>query len=273
MNEFLTILINKIDLEKSNESFPKRGKHIVLSYLYNEEWLIKWFMNYLSENYSKLSDKIKDDLTNSSNWFSEASLGVPTIDGSRVVGYTKADGIMGDFGFTDKNSSQVVFNEDAKNIVFLEAKMGSGFSSKTKKTKLDQLSRYILSAFHMSKNINSDDFEIKITSILPKSSLSREPIYYYLPIKDDDIPLNFSTSKVEEKKFYESMRDNIMQRKIKSISDETNVKSEDIKLFIEKHIKLSYILWEDIVECIGDNSFKDYYVKCCRYNNVNTDLE
>lgn len=251
----LNELVETLTQESCKNKF--RGEHIILSQLYNEEWLIKIFLDW----YSKTTTSYKYEflLAKSMNWFSEASL--PSIFHDN---YTKADGVIGDFHFPDDSkASLIALNPDFKKVTFIEAKMGSGFSSKTTNGKdFDQISRYFGNMGAMLHDVYQEQLEFELlnfVAIYPKNSNHLDNIKRY--VNND---LKYFLDKVNKREPYRvNQYDVELFKKVMNLIEKSN-----------QHTV--FITWEELIEAIQDDDFKHkfikYYRKCCRYNKVECDI-
>ena len=119
--------------------------------LFNEGWLLRLVLDWYSQQTPSTSAL---SFEHNSKWYSEGLLASPFLARYRgdplAEGYTHADGVIGHFDVSPGERSEIRAHGDARQIVVVEAKMGSPLSSGTRNAPgYDQAARNTACLAHL----------------------------------------------------------------------------------------------------------------------------
>jgi hypothetical protein len=122
--------------------------------LYNEGWMLRLTLNWF-DRHRDLEHALA--FREGSVWYSEALLGSrffgETRGDSRAEGWTNADGVIGHFRLRPGGRGDIELLPDARQLIVLEAKLGSGLSGGVKNARrFNQAARNVACiAHHLEK--------------------------------------------------------------------------------------------------------------------------
>lgn len=248
--ERIKTLLEKCDGSESNFS-P--------TVLYNEGWMLRLVLDWLSSNSSKFD--IDHDLTfkTTDQWYSEALL--PTVFNSvkgKKLGesWTHADGVIGNFIIGGNRKGDLSLTKDASRFLVIEAKMFSKLSpGVTNAHNYNQAARNVACIAEV----------IRLANIKPSAI---EKIGFFLIAPDEQIRNNVFKKQMD----YNNIIDIVTQR-VKDYQEQEKGKwlKEWFMPTMEK-IQIKEVAWEKLIELINqfDDSYgkkiNEFYGNCLKFN-------
>ena len=226
-----------------------KGGNITPTIIYNEGWMLRLVLNWLSENRS-----IKHYLSffENSNWFSEASL--PTFFKAKFRGdklsetYTHADGVYGNIQ-PYNGKDYIKLEKNCKQFVVVEAKMFSKYSEGISNAKsYNQVARTVACMCNLEKINKQNINDITFYTFLPEYQKENEKTFEKYINKD----------KINEE----------VKKRIERYRQEGRIEyKENLKWYEEsffpflKKIRIELVSWESILELIKENDKGRTYEK------------
>lgn len=249
-NALTSLIVNNDDC--------KRGKHFPLTDIYNEGWMLRLTLNKLGSN-----DELKKILRCEVNkqWFSEAELPSPFLQGKLNEKRTHADAVIGSFAFEgegEEKETKTGVKIDSNNFKYfyaIEAKMYSSLSKGITHCKeYNQATRYIGCLAYMA-------FKSKIT----KAEFNKLGLFIFCPKNTNSIKYNNESIKKEIEK---ELNDRIIEYRSNNPSINNDFFSwwEGQKDSFLRTIVVEIHHWEEIINENKDKELFDFYEKCKLYN-------
>ena len=246
--ERLTALLEKCGSPDKN--FPPTD-------LYNEGWMLRLVLDWLSSN-----PGIDHDLafTTTDEWYSEALLPsafLPRVrDDKLAESWTHADGVIGDFVIGADREGDLSLTEGASRILVTEAKMFSKLSSGVKNASyFNQAARNVVCIAEVIRRAQ-----------IPPSKFTNIGFYVIAPesqIKDGVFAEYMAPEKIR----------NIVKQRVSEYPDpEKNSWFEKWFIPTMDHIWIREISWEEIISLIDQfdstcgADINAFYEKCLKFN-------
>jgi hypothetical protein len=258
-----------IEVFSAFETISSQIRNFIPTYIYCEGWLLRLVMTWFNDNRHIPYDV---RLINNSTWYSEASLlsvfkKITKNGKEKSEGPTYCDAIYGDIVLLP-GSYKIELKSNCKQLVVVEAKMYSKYSSGTSNAKgtYNQASRIICCMCNLFKKQN-----------MSFNNVDNLAFYTFIPNhrpKDKKYVNHISdfNEKIDKDKIGKSIEERI---KLYTYNEEDNMSwfNNSLKPFINK-LKIDLFYWEDIIEIITKND-KEYgtklmtfYDKCIKYNTT-----
>jgi hypothetical protein len=224
--------------------------------LYNEGWLLRLVLDWLDRH-----QEVEHPLSffPGSRWYSEALLPsrfMPRTRGDKLAEkHTHADGLIGHFDIASGVRGDARVRAGAEQLIVIEAKMGSGLSSRTKNAlDYDQAARNVACIAHMLAAAD-----------VPPTSIQRLGFYVLAPGSQIDCGV-----------FADLVTKPSVQRKVLARAG-AYVGVGDHDAWFEKwflptleHIELCGMSWEAVLAELPAGESVDYirsfYAQCLRFN-------
>ena len=262
-----------------------KGGNITPTIIYNEGWMLRLVLNWLSEHRDKVEHPDLKFLEKS-KWFSEAAL--PTFFSHENVGegyetYTHADGVFGDFHCIDgkeyKGKNYIELDKECNQFAVIEAKIFSKYSKgNTNGASYNQVARTIACMYHLAKTKRITYENLAFYTFLPDykdqnkkdcDEFMNNNFRKFIRLSDgDDSILGVVKKRIET-----------VEKNIKDKSKLNNIKNFDIQDFEKflNSIKIKLIFWEYIIELIkevdkGGKTYAEmqlFYNNCKKHNKKN----
>lgn len=225
--------------------------------LYNEGWMLRLILQTASEG--KLKKKIKK-FTKSTKWFSEARLYSPFMGskGEPNEGFTRIDGIVGDFQWRPGTKTGVMLSKNAKRLEVFEAKMFSKLSKGVKaNSEYNQAVRIVAC---MAQTLAHHGLK-------PSDEKTLADIGFWVIAPESQI--NQGKFKVELSP--DSMRDKIRKR----LDQYDDSKKKDLNSWRTEYfepllnkLEIHCESWKNLIEAINDDeerkiALRVFYHQCC----------
>jgi hypothetical protein len=226
--------------------------------LFNEGWCLRIILNWFSKHEIKGHSL---SFESNSNWYSEGLLRSPFLPRERgdkfSESWTHADGVVGNFKISNKNTSEILLLPEAKRFVVLEAKIYSKLSQGVSHAGYyDQAARYVACIAEL----------IQYSKLTPQniSHLAFHVLAPELQIKANIFTSNISKESISKK----------VERRVGEYGDEKKSWFDEWFVPTLDKIIISTISWEEILESIkkvdpnSHDNIKRFYKKCLKYNQL-----
>lgn len=235
------------------------GRVIPPTDLYNEGWMLRLALHWLSEH-----PEIEHDLvfSSGSTWFSEALL--PSAFLARYRGdklaesWTHADGVIGHFFIGESGAGDLSVPQDASQLLVTEAKMFSKLSSGVTNAKyFDQAARNVACIAEVLRRAN----------IKPRSVQS---LGFFVVAPQ---------SRIDEGVFERQMDRagiaDVVQRRVEEYQDTEKQRwYDEAFLPVAETASIRCISWEEIIDLTSrtdpefGSDLSDFYSECLKFNQV-----
>jgi len=222
--------------------------------LYNEGWMLRLVLDWF-ENRSNVDHPLS--FQPDARWYSEALLAsrfLPTRRGDPLAeSFTHADGVIGHFDIRPGERGEATVTPDARQLIVIEAKMGSGLSKGVKNSPgYGQAARNVACIAHALEvaGARPEQFDsLGFFVVAPKSQI--EAGVFRDLVTADRIRSQVAT-RVEQ---YDGRHGDWFE--------EHFVPTLEV-------MKLGLVSWEELVDFIdgeeGDIGLRDFYDRCLRFN-------
>ena len=222
--------------------------------VYNEGWMLRLVLDWLDRNRTLVHPL---SFAPDARWYSEALLAsrfLPLARGdTRAEGYTHADGVVGHFTVTPGIRSEAVLLPGARQLMVIEAKMGSPLSEGTKNAAAyDQAARNVACIAHMlgAAGVRPDSFSCLSFCVVAPASQIESGTFGDLVTK----------ASIESK----------VRQRVASYGGVHDAWFEDIFRPTLDRIDLKLLSWEAILDALPDAADVDdlhrFYAQCRRFN-------
>jgi hypothetical protein len=239
-------------------SYPQDSLPFPATKLYNEEWLVKLVLHWLSQHQGQGG---KLAFAEGARWYSEAWLPTPFSErpeGLKVnEGWTHADGVVGHFDVGSKGRADVVLRQDATQFVVVEAKMYSPLSpGVTNAPDYDQAARTAACI-------------AEVLRIAERSPTDISDLGFYVLAPQE---------RVDDNVFEHPMKRDSISQRVKGRVDQYQGAKQDWfdSFFLPtlEHIKLGVLAWESVlddmrqVEPKAGDEIDRFYQGCVKGNRA-----
>lgn len=241
--------------------------HFPPTILYNEGWMLRLVLDWF---HSGIQYDHPLAFYEDSNWYSEALLPSQFKPRSQKdslgESYTHADGAIGHFTIGGSGKGDLVLNEDASQLIILEAKMFSKLSAGVSHARyFDQAARNVacMAEVLRLKNIHPSQMDsLGFYVLAPQSQFEKESSFGAYTEKSSVIEkVHRRAVEYQDRKEYDEIKDWF----------------DNYFLPLIKVIDIQCISWEDIIEFIAseDEDFgselKEFYELCLKFNQRDDD--
>lgn len=227
--------------------------------LCNEGWMLRLLLDWHHRNPSTASPL---RFTDGASWFSEGRLASPFIRGVKPrEGYTHADGVIGQFTIKPGERGEILLQRDARQLVVIEAKMGSKLSAGTTHAPAyDQAARNVACMAEL----------LTVAGIAPGPLNEMERLAFFVVAPESRIEAGVFEDLVTQ----ESIRAKI-QARVEGLSEGAARDSRlrwigDVLDPTLDHMELGVLSWENLLEDVrpvsDQESLRAFYVDCLRFN-------
>jgi len=238
-------------LQGAGTNFPETD-------LYNEGWMLRLVLDYFKKSQVKGHPL---SFHEGSEWYSEGLLASPFLDrGPKKVrslaeGYTHADGVIGHFKIGKDKKGELTLNEDATQIVVIEAKMNS------------KLSKGVSNAVYYDQAARNVACIVELVRKNARVIGQYKKIAFYLIAPKCKID--------EPNSFLEMSRESIERKVRERVQGYEGTKNRWHKEWFQKTInqmEIGVFSWEDIIDFVKNeeseagNYLNGFYEKCLEYN-------
>jgi hypothetical protein len=245
--------------------------------IYNEGWMLRLVLNWLSEHPNNKDFFFSKDST----WFSEASLRTYFGANKNLFGtnktlkrddlyetYTHADGVYGNIFIDDDNYLKLMDN--CKQFVVIEAKMFSEYSpgitcdKKDKIDRYDQVARTVACMYETieKSNVEYENMDkIAFYTFLPRDQMSKKSFQIYKNIGSAKKSVEIKVKKRIE-----------MYSKREDYNEKQKWFERFYPFLISDKLKMELITWENILELVNEydkstySGLNEFYIKCLNPN-------
>lgn len=225
--------------------------------LYCEGWLLRLVLDW-HKRYPCADSPLAFE--EGAKWYSEGYLSSPFPERPRAEklkgdGYTKADGFIGHFSIDKGTEAKICPKENAKQLVVVEAKLGSNLSPGTTNAKYyDQAARNACCLAHMAEEKGIDLKKLKKFAfyvIAPsKESVKKSKI--------DSIDRRMTEKSISEK----------IKRRASDYGEDDRWYEDKIEPFLNA-MRVEVKTWEEILVCMesagAGAEYREFYKEClCR---------
>jgi hypothetical protein len=220
-------------------SYPQDSLPFPATKLYNEEWLVKLVLHWLSQHQGQGG---KLAFAEGARWYSEAWLPTPFSErpeGLKVnEGWTHADGVVGHFDVGVKGRTDVALRQDATQLVVVEAKMYSPLSPGVTNAKwYDQAARTVACI-------------AQVLTIAKRRAADMDSLGFYIVIPDDHRKPSAFTDALRKDGIREKVKDRVEQ--YGEHGDELHAwMADDFQKTLDR-TKLEVLTWETVIGGIQD---------------------
>ncbi|UMZ73105.1 hypothetical protein [Natranaerofaba carboxydovora] len=243
--------------------------------IYNEGWLLRFVLDWFSENRRDIDENNPLLFLNSSKWYSEGILPTkffPNYNRDKLAeGNTYADAIIGDIKIGKRGKGDVSFVAPYRQLIVIEAKMYSDLSQGISNANFfDQAARTVGCVAEMLAEV-IDEIECYNKDIQNLESLA----FYVVAPAEQLIEKDIFEKWVDKGSIKSKMKRRIEQYNMPERMDDYRRKKSWYKNIFEPtldRIKLCCITWENIIENIREldsnngEEIKSFYNYCKEYN-------
>jgi hypothetical protein len=222
--------------------------------LYNEGWMLRLVLNCLEHNRD-----LEHDLSflPGSRWYSEALLASQFLperrDDDRAESFTHADGVIGHFSIRPGERGEAVLLPTAKQLIVIEAKLGSPLSSGVKNDPdFDQAARNVACMAHL----------IGTAGVSPKSM---ERLGFFVVAPEQQVQTGLFNELVTK----DSIRRKVAYR-VAQYRSTRDAWFRDVFEPVLEHSSVKVLTWEAVIYGIASDAFaaglQDFYRRCLEFN-------
>jgi hypothetical protein len=240
-------------------SYPQESLLFPVTKLYNEEWLVRLVLHWLSQHQGQGGNLA---FAEGARWYSEAWLPTPFSErpeGRKVnEGWTHADGVIGHFDIGSKGRADVVLREDATRFVVVEAKMYSTLSpGVTNAPDYDQAARTVACI-------------AQVLTIAKRHAADLDSLGFYIVIPHDHR---------KPSAFTDALRKDGIRQKVKDRVEQYGEHGDELRAWLADdfqkalgRIELGVLTWETVIGQIqdldpkGGDEILRFYKQCRHFN-------
>lgn len=221
--------------------------------LYNEGWMLRLVLDWFDRN-RDIPHKLA--FLPDVRWYPEALLPSPFLaeirGDPRAESFTNADGAIGHFSIQPGRAEAIVL-PDARQLVIVEAKLGSRLSSRVKNARnYDQAARTVAC---MAEMLNRKKIDPQ----------SLDKLGFYVVAPHDQIKAGVFGELVTKR----SIRGKVVKRIARYEGTRDTWFQESFEPLLE-HIDLDLLSWESVLEHIESSepqaALQKFYALCLRFN-------
>ncbi len=227
--------------------------------LYNEGWMLRLLLDWHQRNPSEASPL---RFTRGAGWYSEGRLASPFIRGVKPrEGYTHADGVIGQFTIEPGERGEILLRPDARQLVVIEAKMGSKLSAGTTHApSYDQAARNVACMAEL----------LSVAGMAPDRLEQMERLAFFVVAPESRIEAGVFEDLVTR----ESIRAKI-QARVKGLAEGSarDKRFRWVGAVLEPmldRMELGVVSWESLLAhvCVQSDqeSLRGFYAECLRFN-------
>ena len=222
--------------------------------LYNEGWMLRLVLDWFSNHPNR---KHPLAFIDGARWYSEGLLSTPFLPqqrpDKRAEGYTHADGIIGHFTVSPGVRSEVRLKSEARQLIVIEAKMGSPLSSRTTNAPgYDQAARNVACLAHVINDAGVD-------------AESMESCAFYVVAPENQIETGVFRDLVTKRNVEKKVAARVAQ-----YGSEKDRWFADVFLPILDVMEIDLLSWEQILDHMeGEGAgpeYVEFYRKCLEFN-------
>ncbi len=236
------------------------GKDTVMppTELYNEGWLLRLVLDWFDRNRGRTKDHPLSFLPGA-RWYSEAMIPPPFLaerrGDPRAEAFTHADGVIGHFWIQPEERGEAVLEKDARQLVVVEAKLGSGLSKGvTNAPGYDQAARNVACMAEMLERAGADPGAM-------------ESLGFYVVAPQEQIEAGVFGGLVRKG----SVREKVAERVAGYEGSKDGWFRERFEPVLER-IELELLSWESVLACIESTApsagLWQFYERCLNVSRV-----